>query len=92
MVVMIRKWVSFVEEIMEEINKPLARPLLRATVAVVVKNTYAGSNPDGQAQLFDLGEYLGDEFLRRCGEALGTSVAVRATPDRVREAIRARGG
>lgn len=74
MTVTIRKWVTFVEEILEEGGKPLARPLRRAAVAVIVKNPYAGSNPDDLSELIDLGEYLGDELMRRCQEALGTPV------------------
>ena len=74
MTVTIRKWVTFVEEILEEGGKPLVRPLRRAAVAVIVKNPYAGSNPDDLTELIDLGEYLGDELMRRCQEALGTPV------------------
>lgn len=74
MTVTIRKWVTFVEEILEEGGKPLVRPLRRAAVAVIIKNPYAGSNPDDLSELIDLGEYLGDELMRRCQEALGTPV------------------
>lgn len=74
MAVTIRKWVTFVEEILEEGGKPLARPLRRAAVAVIVRNPYAGSNRDDLSELIDFGEYLGDELMRRCQEALGTPV------------------
>lgn len=72
--VTIRKWATFIEELHEEGGKPLARPLRRVAVAVVVKNPYAGRNPDDLSELIDLGEYLGDELMRRCQEALGTPV------------------
>lgn len=74
MAITIRKWVTFVEEILEEGGKPLARPLRRAAVAVIVRNPYAGRNPDELDELIDFGEYLGDELARRCQEALGTPV------------------
>ena len=45
MAVTIRKWATFIEELHEEGGKPLARPLRRVAVAVVVKNPYAGRNP-----------------------------------------------
>jgi hypothetical protein len=70
----IRKWVTFVEEIHEEGGKPLAKPLRKAAVAVVVKNPYAGKNGDDLTELIDFGEYLGDELTRRAQEALGTPV------------------
>lgn len=74
MAVTIRKWVTFVEELHQEGGKPLARPLRRVAVAVVVKNPYAGSNPDDLTELIDFGEFLGEELTRRAQEALGTAV------------------
>jgi hypothetical protein len=74
MAVTIRKWATFIEEVHEEGGKPLARPLRRVAVAVVVKNPYAGTNPDDLTELIDLGEVMGDELMRRCQEALGTPV------------------
>ncbi len=74
MSVTIRKWATFIEEVIEEGGKPLARPLRRVAVAVVVKNPYAGQNGDDLTELIDLGEVLGDELMRRCQEALGGPV------------------
>ena len=74
MAVTIRKWATFIDEQLEEGGKPLARPLRRVAVAAVVKNPYAGRNPDELTELIDLGEVLGDELMRRCQEALGTPV------------------
>jgi len=74
MAVTIRKWATFIEEVHQEGGKPLERPLRRVAVAVVVKNPYAGTNPDDLTELIDLGEQLGDELTRRCQEALGTAV------------------
>lgn len=56
MTMTIRKWVTFIEELQEEGGKPLAKPLRRAAVAVVVKNPYAGRNPDDLSELIDFGE------------------------------------
>ena len=74
MAITIRKWATFIEEVHEEGGKPLARPLRRVAVAVVVKNPYAGENPADLSQLIDFGELMGDELMRRCQEALGTPV------------------
>ena len=74
MAVTIRKWATFIEELHEEGGKPLARPLRRVAVAVVVKNPYAGRNPDDLTELIDFGEVLGAELTRRAKEALGTPV------------------
>ena len=59
MAVTIRKWATFIEELHEEGGKPLARPLRRVAVAVVVKNPYAGRNPDDLTEVIDFGEVLG---------------------------------
>jgi hypothetical protein len=72
--VTIRKWATFIEELHQEGGKPLARPLRRVAVAVVVKNPYAGRNPDDLTELIDFGEVLGAELTKRAKEALGTTV------------------
>ena len=74
MAVAIRKWATFIEELHQEGGKPLARPLRRVAVAVVVKNPYAGVNGDDLTELIDFGEFLGEELTRRAKEALGTRV------------------
>ena len=74
MAITIRKWVTFVEEILEEGGKPLERPLHRVAVAVVIKNPYAGVNPDDVSELIDFGEYLGDEMPRRCQELMADPI------------------
>jgi Amino acid synthesis len=72
--VTIRKWATFVEELHEEGGRKLERPLRRAAVAVVVKNPYAGTNPDDITELVDFGEVLGRELTARAKAALGTAV------------------
>lgn len=74
MAVTIRKWATFVEELHEEGGRSLAKPLRRVAVAVVVKNPYAGTNPDDISELIDFGEVLGRELTERAKAALGTPV------------------
>ena len=70
----IRKWDTFVEEILVEGGRPLELPLRRATVAAVCGNPYASGSSEDLSELIELGAYLGDELARRCLEALGTEV------------------
>ena len=70
----IRKGARFVEEVHQEGGKPLARPLRRVAIAVVVKNPYAGANGDALSELVDFGEVLGRELTDRAKAALGTTV------------------
>jgi hypothetical protein len=72
--VTIRKWATFVEELHQEGGKPLAKPLRRVAVAVVIKNPYAGRHDEALSELVDFGEELGRELTRRAQEALGTPV------------------
>ena len=65
MAVTIRKWATFIEELHQEGGKPLAKPLRRVAVAVVVKNPYAGVNGDDLSELIDFGEVLGKELTDR---------------------------
>ena len=74
MAVTIRKWATFVEELHEEGGRALAKPLRRAAVAAIVKNPYAGTNPDDISELIDFGEVLGRELTARAKAALGTPV------------------
>ena len=74
MAVVVRKWVTFTEEILSEGGRDLDRPLRRVAVAAVLKNPYAGRPSDDISELIDAGETLGDELMRRCQEALGDPV------------------
>ena len=74
MAITIRKWVTFIEELHEEGGKPLARPLRRVAVAVVIRNPYADHPSDDLGELIDFGEVLGEELTARCKAALGTPV------------------
>lgn len=70
----IRKWATFREEILTDGGRALGRPLRRVAVAVVIANPYAGRWSEDLSELIDFGEYLGDEAMRRCQEALGGPV------------------
>lgn len=72
--ILIRKWATFREEILSDGGRDLERPLRRVAVAAVASNPFAGRWSDDLAELIDLGEYLGDELMRRCQEALGEPV------------------
>ena len=74
MAIHIRKWATFREEIQSDGGRDLDRPLRRVAVAAVVTNPYAGTWSDDLSQPIDLGEYLGDELMRRCQEVLGDPV------------------
>ncbi len=74
MAVVLEKWVTQVEEILTAGGRALDRPLRRVVVAVVANNPCAGRYVEDLSELVDLGEYLGDELMRRCQEALGTPV------------------
>lgn len=74
MAILIRKWATFREEVISEGGVPLDPPLRRVAVAVVCSNPYASRFSVDLSELIDFGEYLGDELMRRCQEALGEPV------------------
>ena len=74
MSVTIRKWVTCVEEILVEGQRPLDAPRRRAVVGVVMSNPFAGRYEEDLTELIDLGETLATEMMRRAIDALGTPV------------------
>jgi hypothetical protein len=72
--IQIRKWATFRDEILSDGGRELDRPLRRVAVAVVCGNPYAGRWSEDLTELIDFGEYLGDELMRRCQEALDDPV------------------
>jgi hypothetical protein len=74
MAIVIQKWVTQIEEIHVEGAKALERPLRRVVVAAVLDNPLAGRYVEDLSELIDLGEFMGDELMRRAQEALGTPV------------------
>ena len=74
MAVVVRKWVTHIEEVAIEgaSPRPLQRPLRLAAAAAICSNPYAGRYSEDLLELIDFGEHLGDELARRCHDALGT--------------------
>jgi hypothetical protein len=67
----IRKWVSHVEEINHEGGTPLAEPLIKAAVGVVIANPFAGGWTDDLAALTTPSAELGTELGARALALLG---------------------
>ena len=67
----IRKWVSHVEEIRHDGGEPLAEPLVKAAVGVVIANPFAGRWQPDLAELTEpsaeLGSALGDRAVALLG-------------------------
>jgi hypothetical protein len=61
----IRKWVSYVEEVLSDGERGTPRPIRRAVVAAVLRNPYAGRWSEDLEILVDAGEILGREFMTR---------------------------
>lgn len=70
----IRKWVSHVEEINHEGGTPLAEPLIKAAVGVVIANPFAGTWTDDLAALTTPSAELGTELGARALALLGGRV------------------
>ncbi|CAN5402325.1 amino acid synthesis family protein [soil metagenome] len=67
----IRKWVSHVEEINHEGGTPLAEPLIKAAVGVVIANPFAGGWTDDLSTLTTPSAELGTELGARALALLG---------------------
>jgi hypothetical protein len=67
----IRKWVSHVEEIVHDGGTPVARPLLKAAVGVVIDNPFAGRWVGDLSPLTAPSAQLGTELGRRAIALLG---------------------
>jgi Amino acid synthesis len=70
MSVVLRKVVTFSEEILVEQGRTLAVPSHRSVVAAVVANPYAGRYAEDLTDLIELGEKLGEDLGRRAVESL----------------------
>ena len=67
----VRKWVTFAEEICHEGGEPAAPPLVKAAVAAVIANPYAGRFAESLDELVEPSGELAQELVRRCVDALG---------------------
>ncbi|MFF4776413.1 amino acid synthesis family protein [Microtetraspora fusca] len=74
MSIVIRKWVSTVEDVLVEAGRPLERPARRVVVGAVISNPYSGRYSEELTELIDAGETLGAELVRRCKELLGDEI------------------
>jgi len=67
----VRKWVTFREEIHQEGGDPVDEPLVKAAVAAVIPNPYAGRYSEGLDELIEPSGELGRVLVVRCVDALG---------------------
>lgn len=67
----IRKLVTIVEEVHEEMGRPVSPPTRRAAAVAVIANPFAGRYEADLTPLIEIGEELGDLLGRRAVEALG---------------------
>lgn len=67
----VRKWVTFVEEISHDGGPPVDEPLVKAAVAAVIRNPYAGRWSETLDELIEPSVPLAKELVARCHAALG---------------------
>ncbi|MFB2556995.1 amino acid synthesis family protein [Herbiconiux liangxiaofengii] len=67
----VRAWHSFVQETVHELGPAPEQPLVKAAVAVVFENPFAGRWVDDLSPLTDASESLGTELGRRAVALLG---------------------
>ncbi len=67
----IRKIVTFVEETMTEMNRPVSPPTRRAAAVAVIRNPFAGTYVEDLSPLIAVGEELGALLTARAVAALG---------------------
>ena len=71
----IRKIVSFIDEIHQEMGKPISPPTRRAAAVAVIENPYAGQYHDDLEALMVIGEELGGLLGEKCVALLGIDAA-----------------
>ena len=67
----IRKLVTFVEEVMSEMGRPVDPPTRRAAAVAVIENPFAGRYVEDLSELIAIGEELGKLLAERAVAALG---------------------
>lgn len=75
MTLAVRTWVIFVEEVHSDGGPPVDPPLVKAAVAAVIRNPYAGRWSDDLGKLIEPSAALARELVARCAGALGGSEA-----------------
>ncbi|CAL75971.1 conserved hypothetical protein [Bradyrhizobium sp. ORS 278] len=67
----IRKIVTVVEEVRQEMGKTISPPTRRAAAVAVIENPFAGRYVEDLSPLIAIGEELGDMLAKRAVAALG---------------------
>jgi hypothetical protein len=67
----IRKIVTVVEEVHQEMGRPISPPTRRAAAIAVIENPFAGRYVEDLAPLIAIGEELGEMLAKRAVAALG---------------------
>lgn len=67
----VRKWVSHVEEVWHDGGDPVAEPMIKAAVGVVIENPFAGRRVEDLSPLIDASDELGSELGSRARALLG---------------------
>ena len=70
----VRKWVTQVEEIHRDGEKETARPIRKAVIAAILTNPYAGRWSEDLTELIDAGEVLARVFMTKAEELLDGNV------------------
>jgi hypothetical protein len=73
-VIKVRKFVTVVEQVVEETGKAVEPPLRKVAVAAVVSNPYAGKYSDDVSEIIEFSEGLGDQLGAMLVEAMGEPV------------------
>jgi hypothetical protein len=71
----IRKLIVIVDEVRQEMGRPVQPPTRRALAVAVIANPYAGRYADNLDELIAIGEELGGLLGTRCVQALGIEPA-----------------
>jgi hypothetical protein len=71
----VRAWYTHVEQINSDGGPPVAQPLVKAAVAAVITNPYAGRYSEDLSELIDPSGALAMELVERCKAALGGAEA-----------------
>src|SRR5690349_14765551 len=67
----IRKIVTVVEEVHQEMGRPVSQPTRRAAAVAVIENPFAGRYVEDLSPLIAIGEELGEMLAKRAVAALG---------------------
>lgn len=69
--IQVRKYFTFVDEVLREGETVLDSPIKRSVAVAVIKNPYVNIYKQDLSKLYDYGEFLGEELSERAVDALG---------------------